>query len=390
MWVRDLVWLAVAALLLLGAYATRAIIVPILVGLALAYVFNPFVTYMRRRHEWPRWATTAAVLVVTYGAIAVAITAATPPIIAQGRLLFERIGGYAAVVAERLDASIDEVAPMEEGEATPVDDAGTAENTAVAVEGDGRRGLMASASERLQDLDPAAVADFVVKSLDVGVGVVGSVVSFASYIVLAVLVVTLCFFFFSWQFGPIIAWFGTFIPAHDRERTLHILGRMDESISAFIRGRLIQSIIMTVLLSIGWWIVGVKYWLLLGVVTGLLNLVPYAGVIGFLLAVGLSAVDQMTGGSFSWFVPIGAAVVYLIAQGVDGWVVEPVVQGKATDLDPLTILLVVLIGGSLAGLLGLILAIPVAACVKILSQEVLLPRIRAKVGSASFSVADEV
>src|SRR5690606_18955455 len=113
--------------------------------------------------------------------------------------------------------------------------------------------------------------------------------------------------------------------------------------------------------------------LLLGVFTGLLNLVPYAGVFGFLLAVGLATVDQMTGGTFRWFAPVGAAVVYLIAQGIDGWVVEPLVQGKATDLDPLTILLVVLLGGSLGGLLGLILAIPIASCVKILSQEVLLP-----------------
>jgi len=414
-WVRDLVWLGLAAVVLLAAYRTRAIIVPILIGLGLAYVFNPFITWMERRHRWPRWASTAAVLVVTYGMLTVAVMATAPPIIAQSRQLVQRVGAYAHVLTERIEAAIQEAEKeaAEQEEATreasvggdtdaaieqnadtatadgtgQVVDEEASENAAATVdeepqglpqEPSARRTLFASASQRLANLDFAAVADFVVKSLDVGVGVVGSVVSFTTYLVLSAVVITLCFFFFSWKFGPIQAWFGSFIPPDRRERTLHILGRMDESISAFIRGRLIQSVIMTMLLSIGWWAVGVRYWLLLGVVTGLLNLIPYAGVIGFLTAVGLAAVDQLTGSTFSWFVPIGAAVVYLIAQTVDGWVVEPLVQGKATDLDPLTILLVVLIGGSLAGLLGLILAIPVAACVKILSQEVLLPRLRAR------------
>ena len=56
--------------------------------------------------------------------------------------------------------------------------------------------------------------------------------------------------------------------------------------------------------------------------------------------------------------------------------VEPIVQGRVTNLDPLTVLLSVLVGGALAGLLGMVLAIPIAACIKILSQEVLVPRLR--------------
>ena len=56
--------------------------------------------------------------------------------------------------------------------------------------------------------------------------------------------------------------------------------------------------------------------------------------------------------------------------------VEPLVQGQATNLDPLTVMLVVLVGGTLAGLLGMLLAIPLAACEKILSREWLLPKLR--------------
>ena len=146
---------------------------------------------------------------------------------------------------------------------------------------------------------------------------------------------------------------------------------------------------MGLILSIGWWLVGVPYWLLLGMLSGMLNLVPFMAVVGFVAAVGLSLVDSLAGQSvasgeaaqatqaaFSWWVIIAPTIVYAVAQGVDGWVVEPIVQSKATDLDPLTVLLAVVIGGALAGLLGLIVAIPVTACLKILAQEELVPRLR--------------
>ena len=130
-------------------------------------------------------------------------------------------------------------------------------------------------------------------------------------------------------------------------------------------------------LSIGWWAVGVPYWLLLGMGSGLLNLVPFAAVVGWVAATGLALVDHLSGGGgFTWMVLVWPTVVYAVAQMVDGWVVEPIVQGRATDLDPLTVLLAVLIGGSLFGLMGLILAIPLTACGKIVAQEWVLPRLR--------------
>lgn len=151
---------------------------------------------------------------------------------------------------------------------------------------------------------------------------------------------------------------------------------MDRSVAAFVRGRLVQAAVMGAILSIGWLLAGVPYWLLLGMGCGLLNLVPYAAVVGCLAAVAMACVHALAGPEavFTWGVVIWPTVVYVAAQLIDGWIVEPLVQGKATDLDPLTVLLVVLIGGALAGLLGMLLAIPAAACVKILAREVILPK----------------
>jgi len=151
---------------------------------------------------------------------------------------------------------------------------------------------------------------------------------------------------------------------------------MNDTVSAFVRGRLVQSFVVGVVLTSGWGIASVPYWLLLGVLGGVLNLVPYLPIVGGVLAVIVSVVDALAGGGLTFGAVLWPAVVYLIAQTSDNYLVEPLVQGKATDLDPLTVLIVVLLGGALLGLLGMILAIPTAACIKILAKEVVLPRLR--------------
>ena len=133
---------------------------------------------------------------------------------------------------------------------------------------------------------------------------------------------------------------------------------------------------MSVVLSVGWWIAEVPYWLLLGLLSGLLNLVPFAAVVGCAAALLLTTIDAVAGGQWTLWVLIWPAAVYMVAQLLDGWVVEPLVQGAATDLDPVSVLLVVMVGGAVAGLLGMLLAIPVAACVKILAKEIVLPKLR--------------
>ena len=208
---------------------------------------------------------------------------------------------------------------------------------------------------------------------------VGTAVGSAFYLGLVAVVGSFSFFVFSMHFNDIVRWFETFIPAKYKDQTVHIFTRMDKTVSAFVRGRLIQSLVMAIILTVGWSLVGVPYWLLLGLLGGLLNLIPYAASTIWLGAVGLTWIDAISGntGVSVMGVFVLPSVVYFVGQLVDGWVIEPVVQSKATNMNPLTVLLAVLIGGSLAGVLGMMLAIPGAACIKILTQELLLPRLRA-------------
>ena len=80
----------------------------------------------------------------------------------------------------------------------------------------------------------------------------------------------------------------------------------------------------------------------------------------------------------SWWWTLGAPVaVYFAGQAVDDYILTPAIQGKATNMDTPTILFASLAGGILAGIYGLLLAIPVAACVKLLLREVVWPRFHA-------------
>lgn len=401
-------WLLVVLVLLLVAsfvmppvlrlvYAIRPVLLPVLLAAAAAYVFNPPVTWAQRFLRLPRWAGTASAMLLGLVAVAAVLLAVVPPVQDQGTdLILKLKNEYPNLVVELIgqpgsgQGSADTRLAPDAAAADPdrPADASVADGAAVPgsvwarmllwlPEPQHRRQIIQNLADQLRNLSWPQIRDLALKSLDVGVGMVGSAISFTSYAILAAVVMGFCFYFFSWKYDRITAWFVPFIPSRSRERTLDILGKMDASVAAFIRGRLIQASMMAAILSIGWCVVGVPYWLLLGLLSGVLNLVPYAAIIGWLVATALALVDHLSGGgSFSVMVLFWPTLVYAAAQLLDGWLVEPLVQGKATDLDPLTVLLVVLIGGSLAGLLGLIVAIPLAACVKLLAKELLLPKLR--------------
>ncbi len=357
-WVRDLCVLLVVALLLAAAYCVRAIVAPVLLGLVLAYVFNPLVTWGNTRCKVPRWLSTATLMLVGVAVAGGLLLFIVPELVSQLQDLFEAIQGYAVTIADALGLDWQQAKKI----ATESLGADAHDN----------------AGAPLGDIDLRSVGLLVVGVLSFGFDLINSTINLTFYIGLAVVVVAFCFFNFSWKFESIVSWFGSFIPVAARDETVNLLGRMDRTVSAFVRGRLIQAVVMGLILSAGWWFFDVPYWLLLGMLSGMLNLAPFAASIGWLVATTLAAVDHATvHEGFQITVVLWPTIVFVVAQGLDGWVVEPLVQGKATDLDPLTVLLAVLIGGALAGLIGLIMAIPVTACVKILSEQVILPKLRA-------------
>jgi predicted PurR-regulated permease PerM len=189
------------------------------------------------------------------------------------------------------------------------------------------------------------------------------------------------FYFFSVSFPMIVDFGRGLIPEKNRARWVELIAMMDRAVSGFVRGRIVIAGIMGAMFAIGWIFCGVPYAITLGLLVGAMSLVPYLGGIGLPLAVGFLLFDQLQldpSMRMSWWaILLWPSVVFLIVQTVESYVLTPMIAGKATDLDPVTIVVAILAGGSVAGVYGMILAIPAAACGKILLREVVLPRVRA-------------
>ncbi|GIV57503.1 MAG: AI-2E family transporter [Rhodothermaceae bacterium] len=174
--------------------------------------------------------------------------------------------------------------------------------------------------------------------------------------------------FFLLKDGPALrTWFIGRVPNRFFEFTLTLLYRMDQQLGNYLRGKLVATLVVGVLSTAALWGLGVAGYLLLGPVAGVLNLIPYVGPA---VALVMTLVVALAGGSAP---PVlaGITVAYLLIQAIDNVVVNPLVVARNVSLHPVVVLLVVVVGGKFFGVLGLLLAIPAAAVVKVVVQETL-------------------
>ncbi len=443
-WVRDICFLIIVTLLCKLVYDNRAITLPIILGLAMAYAFNPLVTFLAIRFKIKRLAATG--LIMGIGAIFLSlflivivpaavgqtknfysdvqlkykpwfVKTGVPWIESQSSTFFQTIGAdktpeqIQEKIKEKINPSLEDGTEKNDDSQEMLSDKNeiinlgkrarddateskkVKESISVNAVGLGEVGGFAktlegaTVKEKISNLDMETLWPIITKTFKLGskgVIIVGVVFEMVTYIILFSVVLACCFFYFSWKLEYIQLWFKQFIPKQDKQKSLKIISKMDATIVAFMRGRLIQALIMSLVLSVGWYLTGVRYWLFLGLFSGFLNLIPYAAILGCITAVSITAVDHLykiqnvdqAGQSIEVMVILWPFIIYVIAQLIDGWAVEPIVQGQATDLDPLTVMLVVLLGASMAGLFGMLVAIPFTACLKILGQEIFVPRLK--------------
>lgn len=186
------------------------------------------------------------------------------------------------------------------------------------------------------------------------------------------------FFFICTGWGRVLSFWQSLIPERKQTRVVALVGKMDEVIAGFVRGRITICAILMVFYTVGYFLIGVPAWLLMGPLMGALVLVPYAQGVGAPVAMLLMALQPASGIQGQWWWIIAAPLVLLtIGQFLDDYVLTPRIQGKSTNMDTPTILFASIAGGSLAGVYGLLVAIPVAACIKILLKEAFWPRFKA-------------
>lgn len=153
-------------------------------------------------------------------------------------------------------------------------------------------------------------------------------------------------------------WFIT--PKKMRKKGKELIKELDQTLGSYIRGQIIVSLVVGFLSWLGFWIVDMPYAVLLAIFIGLMNIIPYFGpILGSVPVVLLSLTESIH------LMILGLVIVFIV-QIVEGNVLSPVIIGKSIHTHPLLIIFVLILGSEIAGIIGLILAVPILAIIKVL------------------------
>ena len=150
------------------------------------------------------------------------------------------------------------------------------------------------------------------------------------------------------------------VPPGNREEIRGLMDRIGQAVGGFFRGQLLVALFVGVASSIGLWAIGLPFWLLVGMVAGLFNLVP---LVGPFIGGGLAVVIALISGQP--LKAVWAALVLLVVQQIDNHLISPNVMGRTVQLHPVVVILALLVGASFAGLFGMLVIVPLVAVAKI-------------------------
>jgi predicted PurR-regulated permease PerM len=334
MW-RRIGW-AVAVLALLVATVWVAILVPIvsvplLISFILAYLLAPLVDRLER---WKVRRTLGIAIIVLVGmGVMTGLTAIVVPLVADDiRRMPEQLGELFESASSWLEATFGLAVPRTSDE------------------------VVEAATGWFEDLENAETWVGSVAQLVFGrtVGVIG--------ILLGFVMIPIFTFFLLRDLPAIFAQLRDLIPGQMRPTVVQRVGEIDSALGGFIRGQLIVAGILAVLYSIGLWLVGLPLAILVGVIAGLGNMIPFVGTaIGLVLATIVALLGWQ--GFLHLLLVYG---VFAVVQALEGWVITPNIVGNRVGLSPFGVIVAVLAFGELFGFLGVLLAVPIAAVIKIL------------------------
>ncbi len=153
------------------------------------------------------------------------------------------------------------------------------------------------------------------------------------------------------------------VPERNRAEVQVVAHRLNRAIGGFFRGQLVVALIVGTMVSIGLAILGLPFWLLVGMIAGIFNMIPLIGpYIGAIPGI-IIALTTRDVGTAVWVV-----VIMVVAQQIDNHLITPNVMQRVVKLHPAAVMLALLAGGTIAGFLGLLLAVPTAAVLKILGS----------------------
>ena len=336
----------------LFAYWLRDIFTSVLVALLLAYLLDPVVGALEKMGL----SRVKAVLAV--------FAAATLLVAAAAALLVPPAVGAIWRCSSNLPAYIDELgrdATDPQGRvARLVDRIGGSEAT---------RRVIDEIVVHVQDNAKAIALQATDEVRAAAAGVLGGIWSFLAFL-LGIVMIPVYLFFFLRDFRDLRGGLLACAPPGARERLRGVFGKINRCVGAFLRGRLIICSLVGALTAIGFYICKVPFGIFLGLGVGAAMIIPFLNILPGVVAILLAIVA-----GDPWYLVLAALMVYGTGQAIDV-LLTPMIIGKELAMHPVLLILAIFVFGRLFGFFGLLLAIPMAAILRILFVELVLPRLR--------------
>ncbi len=319
-------WLAIALAVGGLLYLLSPILAPFLAGAIFAYMLNPLVGRLDR--YMPRVVAVVLVLLFALALVVALALVILPLFVKELRLMSERLPAFLAWVNQ---------------EAAPWLKQRFDINFQLDVES--VKQLAGGVLASNQDLVTGLLGSLKIGGL--------AVLTFT----VNVLLVPVVLFFLLRDWSQLLARVDSMIPPRLHARARSFLAEIDAVLAEFLRGQLIVMLVMSVYYSTALWLTGLEFWLPIGVITGLLVIIPYVGAFTGILLGTIAALLQfgsMAGVAWVW-------LAFATGQALEGMAVTPLLVGKRIGLHPVAVIFALLAFGQLFGFFGVLLALPASA-----------------------------
>ncbi|HFK0382748.1 TPA: AI-2E family transporter [Listeria monocytogenes] len=315
----------------------KTVAAPIILAGISYYLFNPIIDWLEK-HKWKRGWAIALLYLVIIGLLILLFSFVIPAVKDQIVSLFKSFPGYWDQITQKFD---------EFSRSSLFDQIKDKLNTNMS-------DIMKTLSTKGTSVINSAISS------------IGSIVGTVTEVVLAIVTTPLVLFYLLKDGKKLPDFLLKMLPVNGRAHTRQVLGEANHQISSYIRGQIIVSLCIGILLFIGYLIIGLPYALTLAIIAACTSIVPYLGpAIAITPAIIIAIVTS------PWLL-IKLIIVWCVVQLLEGKFISPQVMGKTLKVHPITILFVILVAGNLFGVLGVIFAVPGYAVFKVIVTHVFI------------------
>jgi predicted PurR-regulated permease PerM len=303
----------------------KVIVGPFLIAYLIAFLLHPLVEGLHKR-GMPKTVAILAIYVLFFGGIGLGIYKGFPTILAQ---LNEMNENY-PMFAKMYEDSVASIQAKTEG--------------------------MPAALHQKIDAVIVDLEKWLQGLIDIMVNIAKKMVNYLIFIIIIPFIV----FYFLKDYDEIGSLFWRIVPRKWHDESKELIQEVNRIIGGYIRGQLFVCLVLAGCSFLAFWIAGVPYPLLLGIIIGVTDIIPYFGpIIGAVPAILIAS-------TVSTKMIITVIIVVIILQFVESNILGPYIVGKSIHMHPVLIMLALIVGGEIGGIVGMILAIPCLAIIKVI------------------------